>query len=268
MTQNNNTEKGRVRRIEDWLSEHSTGAGIVLAILILLWGFEGYPVPNIDTWVWVAVSSAAVSMLGGYFAGGKIIDYLHDADKVILADVSPETGDLAIYEITPEQFKEMTVTNQHGEKKTVSDLHRIDTSRFDVAFEVRGYDPVNNVAQTTWMGGVSQLDLREYRHNLDHVEDELSKQADAYLELRSSLKPLVRDSVQKIANWMIATAEGVDVPRGGVIKDSIDSSIEEQGIDDLPTPDEIKLEGERRESDELESLASDSMDSNPGGEEV
>lgn len=251
-----------------WLSDHNIAAGIVVAAVIGLWGYEGYPIPNVDTWIWVALATFIVSMGVGYPAGVKIIDYLHDPDVVILADVSPENGDLAIYEITPEQFKEMTVTNQHGEKKTVSDLHRIDTSRVDEAFEVRGYDPVNNVAQTTWMGGVSQLDLREYRHNLDHVENELSKQADAYLELRSSLKPLVRDSVQKIANWMIATAEGVDVPRGGVIKDSIDSSIEEQGIDDLPTPDEIKLEGERRESDELESLAIDDTGSNRGGEEV
>jgi hypothetical protein len=264
----NNTEKGRLKRVEDWLSEHSFGVSIVVAAGLLLWGYEGYPVPEFSTTIWVAAASFAVSMIVGYPAGKKIIAYLHDPDKVILADISPESGDLAVYEITPEQFQELTVTNQHGERKTVSDLKRIETNRADEAFEVRSYDPINNVATTSWMGGVSQLDLREYRHNLDHVENELSKQADAYLELRSSLKPLVRDSVQKIANWMIATAEGVDVPRGGVIKDSIDTSIDEQGIDDLPTPDEIKLEGERRESDELESLASDSMDSNPGGEEA
>lgn len=257
----------RLAAVSDWLSEHSIAVAIVSGASVLVWGYSGYPVPEIKTVYIVAVASFVAAVIAGYFAGKWVIDYLHDPDVVFLHDVDPATGDLTGFEITPEQFKNMIVVNKNGKRKSKSDLKRIETPQYERAYEVRGYNPDTNVATTTWMGGVTQLDIRKHENNLKHVEEELSKEADAYVELKSSLKPVVRSCVKKISNWMIATSEGVDVPRGGVIKETIDDSIEEQGIDDLPTPDEIKLEGERRDDGELPSLAGDDIDSNRGGEQ-
>jgi len=254
------------RWVRSTANRHPLAAAVLTVGLAGVWAASGYPVPveGIPPGVKVATAAGVATAPVGVLAGRKVVDLLYDPDRIYLVDVDGGTGDLAVYALSPTVWRETSVVSPGGERLERSDLHRIEIYAAARAYEVVDYSPDSRVATASPAAGLSEIDMREHEHAVEHIIDDLAPLADSYAELRSGLRPMVRSILEEIVTWQISTLESDDVPRGGVIGEVVDGEIDdvadefpdpapvgdvEPGEAGSPDPDPMGLDGETPPAD-------------------
>lgn len=231
-----------VRDAKAWASDNSivlipSMAAVVIALIIVR------PEVSIPTWFKVFLAASIGASVIAYLPGKTLIEFLYQPETVVLAEVDPASGDLAVHELSPDRFSEITVVDHDGTEKPQSFLHKISTSK-GVGYECDTYDIETNTATATWMAGASNHEIRASEHTVRRIQNDLSIRADRVFDLETNLEHVIREALSEIANSMIRTSQGMRVPQGDLIADAVNDVLDREVPDALDTASKQSDEGE------------------------
>ena len=160
-------------------------------VLLFIGGAERgvYPYPWEIDGAGVAVTAAVAIAIGGYAAGGYVVDLLPDEEGIHLVafDSSDDAGG-AVYELSEDQFADMDVY--------AGSLFEWPVSKR--VYEVREYRPDDNVAVANWRESVAGSELAGDVQVVDALEaigelrDEFEPEARKARRLQRRLRSIVR----------------------------------------------------------------------------
>lgn len=191
------------------------------------------PSVSIPGWFWAYLVLAILVFAVTWPWQTLIIKAMESVGK-LLHDVNPYNGDAALWELTEDQWSDLTVVNSRGEEMDKGELWHIDT--LHGGYECVEYDPEENVAVVSWFGGADPLELRAYKKTLKIVEMRLSVLADLGIEESLNRTTIIREIVERIVRYLIKTHQKGTVPNGGEI-DSIVTDVLREHLDDLDFTD-------------------------------
>lgn len=204
------------RAFKEWFARNALYlfvAGVALLAtrwyLIAKYGFES---PDVPTWMWVVALAATAGILLGFYPVLLAINSLWSKDDEPLVELDPDTGDLAVLDLAPDRFENMTVVDHNGKIRSPSYLHEIRLASGRKAVEVDEYYPEENVAVASWMAGATNRDIRRHEKATSWIKRELSREADKSLDALVNAPEIMRAQGSLIANTLIRTVEGVEKP--------------------------------------------------------
>jgi hypothetical protein len=219
-------------------------------VLLFIGGAETgrYPYPWEIDGAGVAVTAAVAVAIGGYVAGGYVVDLLPEEEGIYLVafDASDDTGG-AVYELSEDQFADM-------------DVHAGTLFEWPVAkrvYECREYRPEDNVAVANWRESVAGSELAGDVQVVDAL--------DAIAELRDEFEPEARRA-RHLKRRLRTIARTIDRRRLQDMEEILDPtltpSFEDEGatissILDEELPDELKPQSMKGDDIEPETNGHD-----------
>lgn len=245
------------------------GAAFLISVA---WWQLGLSVSEVPMWGWVFIAVAIVCLPYAVMVSAIVVGLIYQPDRVILHEVDPADGDAATHEISPQTYEDLVVVDANGNEIGRGNLKSIEVERAREAYEVNAYDPASNVAEVSWQGEATNIQIRRHESMLEQVQQTISPLARAYSDLHAQVDMLVDEKAQDIANSIVGMVEGVTLPPGTRVKDRFDSEAGKQELDQLPDPEETldELEPpERRQSrpslEQPRDPPSDAPDTEGGG---
>ncbi|RLM51930.1 hypothetical protein [Halorubrum sp. Atlit-28R] len=204
-------------------------------VLLFVAGAESgrYPYPwEIDGAGVVATAAVAIA-IGGYVAGGYVVDLLPEEEGIYLVafEANDDTGG-AVYELSEDQFADMEV-------------HAGSLFEWPVAkrvYECREYRPEDNVAVANWRESVAGSELAGNVQVVDALE--------AVAELREEFEPDAQEA-RRLKRRLRSIARTLDKRRlkdqEAILDPTLTPSFEDEGatvsaILDEELPDDLKPE--------------------------
>jgi len=237
------SESGRLNGLRSWADNNRRALLVGGLVAVAYFQFVG-------SWPQVTTSTAVLGVVSGLAALGallvfrKLADLLYSETWVYLVEVSVSEENFAIYRLNPEKFEDLAVLNGDS-------LHPLPDTKYR-AFECLRYRPEENVAQVTWRGSATELELLESEERIAAVRGELEKRARHGDEIRANAPNIVRDAVSDMFLDMVRLSEGVQVPKGSLITDAVENAttrIEDLTDDFSPAGDGTRERAEDAESD-------------------
>lgn len=226
--------------VREWIDDNSTvlipsvaAVGIVLIVAV---GVFDMTIPEIPTWVRVFVAGALVSGLLAFLPAKSLIEWLYQPETVVLVEVDAASGDLAVHELSPDRFSEITVIDHGKQEQPRSFLHKISTKR-GLGYECDRYDEENNIAVASWMAGSDNREIRAAEHSIRNIKQKLSLEADRAFDMQVNQESILRSALSEISNRMIQTSQGVRLPDGDLVSDVISEILDRETPDALETTD-------------------------------
>lgn len=179
-----------------------------VALAIVLWLTGNLPNVEIPSWWPVAVVLIGAAILAGKWAAKRIQELLPDPEGILIVALDEtETGGGAIYELSEAAFEDLEVAG--------GDLFAWDRSPRRV-YEVRSYDPVNNVAKGNW---------RESKPASALLAEETGEDAMAAVEeLRTMLEPDVAEA-RRLKRHMRGIVRQLDKDRAAALDAILDEHV-------------------------------------------
>lgn len=250
------TDRGFIRR-----HLYSLGRWMYQNALILIHGFviiSGFLYFfGVGIFDYTLANSAMVWLSYGILAGLPftflLIWYFKSQKYKFIWDIQPEAkGDVIGWLISPAVWQNMTVINktrndddeviyQEVSKDMLAEINR-QTKRDE--FEVIGYDPINNIAFTSWAGVDTQLNSHEVRRHKEMMPKLYEKLP--YIKHKlNKLQRFYKDDVQNEANYLsaqkIAMVEGELHEGYDAVHERIDERMENRGEEDILDQDSASI---------------------------
>lgn len=223
-----------------WRRKFKVMTAVFAPAFIILAGVTHYGITmsDIPLWAWVALATAAITFPYAVFVSAVVVGLIYDPDRVILAEVDGGDGDLAVHDISPQTWEELIAVDANGNEISRAFLHRIDVRRASEAYEVHQYNPDTNVAEVSWMGDVTEREIRRHENLLEQVRESLSPLARAYEEMHARVDIEIEERTSDAMNSMLAMVEGVELPPGESMHEQMAGDAGREQLNELPDPDE------------------------------
>jgi len=235
----------KASQLREWSKQPIVSVGLVASGVLLLIGAwqSGIGWPGIPNWGWVALVSSGLGIGASWFVGKDLAAELHNPDMVHLSVLNVYSGDQRIVKVPPETFADATIVNHQWDGGEPTEDHTVGRERLKEVmingircYEVDSYDPVLNVAKTSWQAHRSNNDIRTDHDEIEHIKTEQDYQIDKVYELLANETQTIRAAVAVQANKLIRVAQDVELPEGSDIgvHDSLNELFDDQGLaDDL-----------------------------------
>lgn len=233
------TSPGDVYRgTREWIDDNSTiliasSAAVAIALIVAV-GIYDMAIPSVPMWIKVFAGASIGAAAIAYLPGRALVEFLYQPETIVLVEVDAASGDLAVHEISPDRFNEITVVDHADQEHPRSFLHKISTMK-GVGYEVDRYDVESNIAVASWMAGATDKEIRATEFAVQDIKRNLSIQADRAYDLEVNQESIIRAALSEVANDMIRTSQGVRVPNGDLISESINKILDREVPDALET---------------------------------
>jgi hypothetical protein len=234
------------------------GVGIAMSI-----GFD----LSIPRWVRLVGFTAIAFAPLGFIFGNWLVGLLHDPNYQFLVDLDAAELDGAIYQFPPEDFRELTVTDENGNSDAPYDITQLAPSLY-VGKQV---DLDERRCVGTWRGTLDDRELARGLRAVKECRGQLQEDAQRGFVLETSAFTIVRSASRGAVLDVIEMFESGTLPdEGASINQAVDDALEDFGfadeventIDDLteaadlneePAPDQQRDERRREETNGAES---------------
>ena len=188
------------------------GAVVLTGVYVYANAKHGYTLPDVPTPALVFAFAMFGGAAVGYLPAKRLVNWLWREESVQLVELDADDGDLAVIEISPDRFSDMTVLDHHGDERPSTYLHEIRLASGGTGYEVDKYDREENVAVSSWMAGATNRDIRRHEKAVAWIKKELSREADKSLDALVNAPEVMRAQGSVIANTLIRAVEGVEKP--------------------------------------------------------
>lgn len=190
--------------------------------LVLGAAYLGVQWPGIPTWGWVAFWTSVFGSIAAWFVGKRLADEIHDPDMVHLSVLDTYSGDQRLAKVPPEAFRDATIVSHEWEGETpIPDEYRVGREQLHEVvingqrhYEVDSYDPVLNVAITSWQAGRSNNDIRTDHDQIEQIKTEMNYEINKVYELLANETETIRKAVAVQTNKVVRVAQDVELPDG------------------------------------------------------
>ena len=197
-----------------------------VALIVSVWHLD-VTLPEVPNWGIVALIVVGVAAIPTGMLGWRLGAGLWTPDTVLISEQNAVTGDQRLINIEPDRLDEMAVlSHNEREKEGVGHLHTV-TINGREALEVDRYHEEENVAIASWQAGVTNSEIRQDRARINYIKNEAEEQADKALELLVNHPHILREQTREVSNRIIEVAEGVEVPEGGQLHETLTETLEE-----------------------------------------
>lgn len=253
----------RFRAARDWASQPIVAVGLAVALVALIVGAwsADVSVPTIPNWFWVGVFATPFASAAAWIVGARLTSEIYEPESVVISELNVYNGDQKLIQLRPETFSETTVVNHRGEEVGRERLREVMINGTR-AYEVDQYDPVLNVATTSWQAHRPNAEIRQDHNTIEEIKTEQDYEIDKAYDLLSHHTGIVREMLSDFSNQMVRVAEDVELPQGeepGGLHEKMHDR-----LDDLDPSDELmkdNFDGHDRATSDASSSGSDSVDS-------
>lgn len=218
--------KAKSRDLWAFLDEHAIVVIPSATLLLVAALYFGVSIPEIPNWGWVAIVVCVIFAPYAWFLGKGVASGLYNRDVELLSIVNPASGDQRLILVHPDRFEEIEVINHQGERRGADFLKRIRVNGVH-AFEVDDYSEEQNIAVASWQAGETNASIRRQKVQIRRIKTSLEEEADKALELIANHPHILRQHATEVANRLVKVAEGIEVPEGGKLHESLSETIEE-----------------------------------------
>lgn len=211
--------------------------GFALGVILVVW-WTGLSADSIPSWGWVAIITTLATLPYGIAIALFAISLVFEPHDVVLVELEPETGDIAVHDVATEKYQDLVVIDANGSEIGKEYLQEVDVKKAGRAFEVTSYDPDRNVAEVSWMGEATNREIRRHQSLVQQIKESLSPLARSYRDMHARMDVVIEDKVSDSMNAMLAMIEDVDLPPGEQLHDQMSAEPGEQSLEQLPDPDE------------------------------
>lgn len=214
-------------RVISFLTDPKTGtiSGVLLVAAAGLMLHYNVQVPNMPTWMYVALLATLFVSPGSIFVGKILSVWLYADDSIPLIELNPKQGDVRLLKVSPDRFEQMRVVTENGKLRDRDFLHQI-TVNGQHGYELTKYHENPNVAVASWQAGASNASIRRQKAQIDNIQTDLEKEADKALELLANFPTLLRGITKEVSEHMVRVVEGVEMPEGGGLHEKLTEQLE------------------------------------------
>lgn len=251
--------KAKSRDLWAFLDEHAIVVIPSATLLLVAALYFGVSIPEIPNWGWVAIVVCVIFAPYAWFLGKGVASGLYNRDVELLSIVNPASGDQRLILVHPDRFEEIEVINHQNERRGADFLKRIRVNG-TLAYEVDDYSEEKNIAVASWQAGETNASIRRQKVQIRRIKTSLEEEADKALELIANHPHILRQHATEVANRLVKVAEGIEVPEGGKLHESLSETIEEHDPSEelLDSPlDHVDLDGDADGGDSSDSSTSD-----------
>lgn len=223
-------------RLAEWVSVNIfriLGVGLA-GVVTLGVGVERswWTIPEVPTAIWVLLSGALAGVVLGAYPIYRVLLSIWHEDVIRLVELDPRSGDLSVWSVSEERFRDLRVVDHKGREQDPSTfLNGITLGSGERGYEVDHYDHEHNVAVASWMAGARNREIRRHERAIDYVKRELSVEADKTLDQLINSGDVLRQQGKAVGLHLIKTIEGIQTP------DSEDTALYDQMFDVLAEHD-------------------------------
>jgi hypothetical protein len=181
----------------------------------------------IPRWAVLCGTVAAVSSLLAYAPAARIVAYLYRPTYVHLVELDPESSDLAVWALPPDEWRDLEVTE--------GELFSLQAAL--PAWECQAYDPETNTATGTWRGSASDLELIRERGRIAEIRGTLEDLAKEGLGYRVMQSGIVRAAVRSVVISFVEAFERDAVYDGDEIRQAVDRTLDDWSFEPATDPE-------------------------------
>jgi hypothetical protein len=226
-------------------------------------------VPSIPSW-WPVIGAAAAGVgVAGWYWSDRILDMLPDEQGILLVEFAADDDDNAIHELSTDRFERMEV---------IGSLYQWDQSPRRV-YEVREYDPAENVAVGNWRESepgseiASKETVADALAAVSELREDIEPRAAEARELRRRIRGIVRaiekdraEAQQDLLDEHLAPGLGDGKTVSEIVDEELPDELHPLDGEPEPATNGHETTAETDESDEnSESDDSDEMDPDSPG---
>jgi len=231
-------------KVRAWTRQPLVAVSLVAGFVALVLGawYTGVGWPGIPNWGWVAIFTSGFGIVSAWIVGRRLASEIHDPNLVNLSVLDTYSGDQKLAKVPPETFRDATIVSHEWEGETpVPDdmivgreqLHEVMINGVR-HYEVDQYDPVLNVAITSWQAGRSNNDIRTDHDQIEQIKTELNFEINKVYDLLANETETIRRAVAVQTNKIVRVAQDVELPDGAEIgvHEALNEVFDEQNLSD------------------------------------
>jgi hypothetical protein len=236
----------------------------VVAILLVAGGvgtFVGID-PEIPRWSQLAGFTMLAFAPVGWVFGNWLLGILHSPNHQYLVDLDAAHTDGAIYQLPPEDFREMTVTDEDGNPDAPYDITQLSPS----LYVGKHVDLENLECVGTWRGTLDDRELARSLRAVRECRGQLQDDAQKGFVLETSAFTIVRSAAREAALDVVEMFQSGTLPNGGdSLNEAVDRALEDFGFSkEIETSlDDLTEEADLTESPDGAGLEAESNSAEP-----
>lgn len=227
----------RARR--EWYRSVLTSSGVLIGIWIGLVTVLFVQPFGLDRQVRVFLAALTFSTAAGAIPASRLVDWLDAQRRTVLVDIDPDGQDVAVWALTPDEWEELEVVD--------GELYRL--RAFYPAWGVQSYDPEEHVAEGTWRGSKSDIELvREYEA-IRELREDLLELAEEGVTQRMRHSSIVWTATKNLLTEFAASFESETLYQGEEVQDAVNKVLDGEAFH----PEDVDAESEEEPGAEEES---------------
>lgn len=165
----------------------------------------------------------------GWFLGSWITGILYNPSWTYLIDLDAAVREGALHRLPPEDFRELTITNEDGNPDAPYDITQLSQSLY-VAKQV---DLETLTCVGTWRGTLDDRELARSLRAVRECRGQLQDDAQKGFVLETSAFTIVRSAAREAALDVVEMFQSGTMPSGGSsINEAVDAALEESGFEE------------------------------------
>ena len=207
--------EARISEAKAWAAQPVITLGLIGGLVAAIFGlsYAGVSAPTVPNWVWVGVFATPFASIAAWYVGTRLTKEIYEPETILISELNVYNGDQQIIRLQPETFADCTVVNHRGEPVGRERLREV-VINGTRAYEVDQYDPVMNVATTSWQAHRPNAEIRQDHNTIEEIKTEQDYEIDKAYDLLSQHTGIVREMLSDFSNQMVRVAEDVELPQG------------------------------------------------------
>ena len=219
--------------------------GLIGGGLLVLVGVD----PEIPRWSRLAAFTMLAFAPVGWMFGNWLLGLLHDPNYQYLVDLDAAYRDGAIYQLPPEDFREMTVTDEEGNPEAPYDITQLSPN----LYVGKHVDLEERSCVGTWRGTLDDRELARSLRAVRECRGQLQDDAQKGFVLETSAFTIVRSAAREAALDVVEMFQSGTLPNGGdSLNEAVDRALEDFGFSkEIETSlDDLTEEADLTEADD------------------
>jgi len=184
---------------------------------------------SIPRWVRLVGFTAIAFAPFGFIFGNWLVGILHDPNYQYLVDLDATRTDGGLYQLPPEDFRELEVTDENGNPEAPYDITQLAPSLY--AGKQIDLDELTCVG--TWRGTLDDRELARSLRKVRECRGQLQEDAQRGFVLETSAFTIVRSAARGAALDVVEMFQSGTLPdQGASINEAVDNALEDFGFEE------------------------------------
>lgn len=227
----------------------------IVAIVSVVAGFLmviGFDI-SLARWQKIAAFTAIAFLPVGAFLGKYLTSLLYNPRSIFVVDLDASRVDGALFEFPYDDFRELTVTDEDGNKHPGYSMTQLTPN----LWTAKNVDLENSRAIGTWRGTLDDRELVRALGKIKECRGMLQEDAQRGWAIENSGFSIVRHAAQDEIRTVVETFEsGTLASDGESVTEAIDTALSDHGLDE-DLPDDLDDMVSPEDVDDLENEESD-----------